>query len=477
MRSDAATPVLREPAGAGAGLALIVFLGLAALCGAMLAVGELQALYVALALVACLAVLYDFRVGAVLLVVLMPFSASSVFPHELMGYRGLNPANLLVAGTLLAFVLHGGLARPGTILPLPLVLVYLPPILLAGFIGMHNVEDIATSMFEIGGGTLTPFGYFLVWVVKPLLFVAMAMLLAGAVARSRHPERFLVPIIASVWIVCLLAIVYVLVSGAGLAELASAEARGFYLPIGLHANDLGRLFLMAFALLLFTWWETTRPGMKTALLFTLAVVLTALVLSFSRAAYLGVLLVGALFLLWTFNARKLSFGLVVVVLALTAIPQSVVQRAMLGFDTGDIDAVSAGRWGLWVALLPEALRAPPWGNGIGSIMWSTALHTDAIEPTTHPHNAYLQALLDTGFLGLTLMLAFYAFVWRGFRRLAAHPQVHRELRGFFQGASAGLLAFLLTGWAGSSLMPAREWAFLWIAIGMMYGMQARRPAG
>jgi O-antigen ligase len=164
-----------------------------------------------------------------------------------------------------------------------------------------------------------------------------------------------------------------------------------------------------------------------------------------------------------------------VVLALTAIPQSVVQRAMLGFDTGDIDAVSAGRWGLWVALLPEALRAPPWGNGIGSIMWSTALHTDAIEPTTHPHNAYLQALLDMGLIGLVLLVAYYIHVWRGMRSLGSNAWLSPTMRGFFQGGLAALACFFVSGFSGSSLRPVAEFSFLWLAIGLMYGVMARKP--
>ena len=42
--------------------------------------------------------------------------------------------------------------------------------------------------------------------------------------------------------------------------------------------------------------------------------------------------------------------------------------------------------------------------------------------------------------------------------------------------TAALLGFFVTGWAGSTLLPRYEWVFLWVAIGMMYGMLARRPA-
>jgi O-antigen ligase len=48
----------------------------------------------------------------------------------------------------------------------------------------------------------------------------------------------------------------------------------------------------------------------------------------------------------------------------------------------------------------------------------------AIDPTrvigaTHPHNAYLEALLDAGLAGLALLLAYFLHAYRGLRALGA----------------------------------------------------------
>jgi len=48
------------------------------------------------------------------------------------------------------------------------------------------------------------------------------------------------------------------------------------------------------------------------------------------------------------------------------------------------------------------------------------------------------------------------------------------LRGFYQGAAAGLAGFLVAGIAGSYLTPRPVQIFLWLAIGMMYGQRARK---
>ncbi|MGE5947030.1 MAG: hypothetical protein ACM35F_10115, partial [Betaproteobacteria bacterium] len=51
------------------------------LWGAVVAVAGLNALYLCVSLIACAFILLDFRIGVVLLILLMPISSSAVFPH------------------------------------------------------------------------------------------------------------------------------------------------------------------------------------------------------------------------------------------------------------------------------------------------------------------------------------------------------------------------------------------------------------
>lgn len=477
----AASPYLKESpiSGLGMGLALLVLVAFGAASGVMIALGELQALFVSLTLLACFAVLYDFRVGAVLLVILLPFSASSVFPHELMGIRGLNPINLLVLGTLGSFLLHGRVGYKGTVVPRPLLWLYIVPIVIGGLMGLRHVDDIFPYFYEVMAVDFnTPVSYLRDVVVKPMLIVIVAVMIAVAVAKSQKPERFLTPIVISIWVVSLLEIIFVIFSGVPLGSLAgTGAARMFFLAIGLHANDLGRLFLMAYSLMLFTWWEAKDPRFKLVLFLTLGIISLALLLTFSRGAFVGFILVNTLFLMWKFNAKTLGLAILAGVIVVSLAPGYVYRRITVGFDSGSVDDVSAGRVeGIWAPLLPTIWNSPVWGNGIASTLWSDPMVTEAMTPVTHPHNAYLEAVLDLGFLGLAALMLFYWTVWKGFRSLGSHAYLSPELRGFFQGATAGLLGFFLTGWAGSTLLPRYEWVFLWVAIGMMYGMLARRPA-
>jgi O-antigen ligase len=460
------------------GLALgVIGLGVfAALCGVGLAIGEVQALMFTLSILACFAVLADFRVGAVLLIVMLPIESSYLFPRSLLGVTGLNPLNIVLAATLVSFIARGkDLKR---FLPRPVIWLYFAPLAFAAALGTRHVDDIFPYFWEIEVIHFhDAFGYLRDVALKPALIVIAALLVGMALAQSKKVENFLVPVIASVWVMSLMLISFVATSGMSLGELASATQRSFLSAVGMHANDLGRLYAVAYALLLFTWGETKDLRLKTVLLATMGVLTLALLLTFSRGAFVGWVLVNVMFLIWKFNAKTLGLALFAGAIALFFMPGAVIRRMSLGLVGGtDVNAVSAGRVEeIWIPLIPDILRTPPWGNGLDATMWVNAVWTETMLPVTHPHNAYLQAYLDTGIIGLVLLIAFYVHVYRKFRDLGSNAYLSPTMRGFYQGAVAGLACFFITGFAGSSLRAVPEFGFLWIAIGMMYGQLARKP--
>jgi O-antigen ligase len=188
-----------------------------------------------------------------------------------------------------------------------------------------------------------------------------------------------------------------------------------------------------------------------------------------------------LFLLWRRSPKTLIlFGLLAMG-ALLLLPEAVYDRVTTGFGHGAADpvAISAGRIEyIWLPLLPEIPKSPIFGHGLGSILWSEPMRRGAgvtILAVGHPHNAYLQALLDMGIVGLILLCAYFVHVWKGFRALSVDRALDPILRGFYAGAAAGLVSLLISYFTDSSLMPVPEQVFLWLAIGMMYGQRAREP--
>ena len=459
------------------GIAGLAVLG--ALMGFGLVLGEVEAFYVIVSVIACAAVLYDFRIGAVLLILMVPIESSPLIPHSLLGITGLNPINVLLGATLVSSLLHGRSQRAGVLIPKPLLWLYVVPLLLAGLHGATHADEIAPVLLELEAVHFSDAtGYFRDIVAKPLFLVLAAVLIGAAIARSSKPERYLVPIGISIWAMCLLSLLAVARSSMSMAELSAPGARTFFSGLGMHANDLGRMYAVAYALLLFSWAESKSRPFKLACVATMGLVIASLVFTFSRGAFVGFLVVNALFLLWRFNGRTAAIGILAAVVLLLLLPGAVFDRMSMGFDTGDVNEVTAGRIdGIWLPLLPEVLSSPPWGNGLGSTIWSNAMRHGMMIEAAHPHSAYLEAILDVGVIGLCLSIAYLVHVWKGFRTLGSNAFLTPEMRGFFQGATAGLISFFITGFVGSSFQPRAEYAFLWLAIGMMYGQLARRPVG
>ena len=452
---------------AAAGL-LILFWGLA------IAVAELNAVLLFASLLACLFILLDFRVGVVLLIVLMPLSQSAVFPRQMAGVTGLNPLNVLLVATFGSYLLKAladhGLKR---FLPPKLFWLYLVPFFVAGVLGSRHVGEIPPSLYFF---EVVEFhdaaGYIRDVVIRPAFLVLFALLVGSAAMRSREPEKFIVPAMVSIWVMGLLVVAFVGISGVTLDRLSNV--RNSLSGLGLHANDLGRLYATAYALLLFTFAATQRRGLKLALAATMLLVVAALVLTFSRGAFVGFIIVNGLFILSRRDPRGFLVGAVIVTGLMFLLPGTFWDRVTAGFG-GDLNALSAGRTGeIWLPLLPELWHSPFFGNGLSSILWSDAMRGERIPLVGHPHNAYLQTLLDMGVVGLLLLLAFFGLLMRDFWRASRDKSLSPTLRGFFEGASIGLASFLIAGFAGSSLTPCAEQSFLWLAAGMLYGMRRRR---
>jgi O-antigen ligase len=463
------------------GLKLAAIAGVALLClfwGYAVVVAEWKALIIGVALVASVLILIDFRVGVILLILLMPISSSKIFPHQIFGVTGLNPVNMLLAATLGSYLLHALLDKSiGRFLHRPLLLLYIAPFVAAGVLGSRHVGDISLYFLITEHVQFSDtFGYFRDLIIKPLLIVIFALLVAAAVARMKEPEKLLGPFIVSVWIMGMMVVVYFVTSGAGLGQLARSSAREFLSPLGLHANELGRMYAIAYALLLFTWSQTKDHAIKLILLASIGVVVIALVLTFSRGGFVGFVFVSALFLISRRRIGSLLACATVGVAVLYFLPDAVYERVTTGFGLG-ANAISAGRIDrIWIPLIPDVMQSPLYGSGIGAMLWSDAVRSGRSLLVTHPHNAYLQTLLGMGIIGLSLVCAYFFHVWRGFVALSKAPDLSDGERGFYQGAAAGLIGFLMMAFADGSLTPAPEQAFLWLAIGMMYGERVRRAA-
>ena len=462
--------------------AIIVLMLLAALFGA--AVPLLGALVpIGVLLIGfCLWVLLDFRAGVAFAVVLMPLSALSFFPHELLGIRGLNPLNLILVLTMVSYVAHAGLRRwRDPLAPLRLLGWYILPIAVAAVIGMANVGLIpprfeAERLIQFNDAT----GYLRDMFFKPQFMVLLALLVALAVRHSRKPERFMYLMLASGWVFCALVGWLLLSSGISLQQLASPLARAFLGRLGMHANEMSLLLNMLYALTLFSIREQ-GAGLNRRLLFVSAIVFAFCVLmTFSRGGFLGFAFVNVVYFWKRVSVKTVVAGLLVAACIGPFVIEPVLERAMTGVELGDRAALTAGRLdGIWLPLLPYVLAEPLLPHGIFSILWSTPVRLNKMLPVAQTHSAWLGGLMDLGLVGFGFVLAFLLSVRREFLRLA-RQHASPALQGMFAGGAVLVPLWFLQGLTDDHFTPTFSQSYFWIALGILMGcggLYRNKPAG
>lgn len=470
-KAFAATRSYRRPDKASAIAGAVALALTAALFGAAVPIMGMLVPMMVLMAAFSVWVMLDFRAGVAFAVVLMPLSALTFFPHEMLGIRGLNPLNVILFLTTISYIVHAGLRRwKDPIAPMRLLTWYVLPIGIAALVGTASVglippHFLAQQLIQFND----PAGYLRDMFIKPQFLVVLALLVALAVRHSARPERFLYLMLASGWVFCGLVGWLLLTSGISLRELASPLARTFLGQLGMHANEMSLLLNMLYALTLFSIRDQ-EAGLTKNILFVSAVVFALSVLmTFSRGGFLGFILINAVYF-W----KRISVKTVIVALLLAAaigpfVLEPLVERAMTGVAGGDRGAVTAGRLdGIWLPLLPYVLSEPVLPHGIYSILWSTPVRLNRMLPVAQTHSAWLGGLMDLGLVGFGFVIAFLLFVRREFLRLA-REHVSPTLAGMFSGGALLVPLWFVQGLTDDHFTPKFSQSYFWIALGILIG--------
>jgi O-antigen ligase len=416
----------------------------------------------------CALLLWDFRIGAVALMIFIPLSSTRFMPS----FSGLNAQNLLLFGSLFSY----GLFRMGhkvnyRLVDGRLLLCYLVPFVLAGLAGSRNAHMLAQLGLKGDEAVATSRGFILYYVIKPGLLVVMAWLIAAALRESKRPERFITAYTVGAMVPAFFIALYVPLSGVSLGELVNF--RSFLSVLGLHANQFAVVLNFGIATLLFAGLATESKGQRTFLLGVAVFLVATLLLTFSRGGYVGLMIIAMAYVIYFRDGSKLLLALLVLAIGAFFIPDAVVQRITLGITHGSHQDLSSGRIeGIWLPLLPRVLDSPLWGHGLLYVGRSTLVASGEMMKVEQAHNAYLDLLLDSGLIGLVLVMTFLIRTYRDFRTLAV-TDPHPMLRGFFRGASVGMLAWLAQAFTDDRLFPNIPQMLFWMSYGVLL---ARNPA-
>jgi O-antigen ligase len=457
-----------------------IVLGLAAL--AVVAgelAGPLAAIATPFAVALLLAALRDYRVAIWLTVFALPIGPSNLIPHEMLGMSAVYIVYALLLVTVSSLLLTAAL-RPGRLIVPPwpgAFWLYAALFVSASIHGAFYVENIPDYFVVLNVVTSNSVrDYMLVTVINPSLALITAIALSIAIRSARRPAMYLIPVFASATVYALFIFYLAVSSGSSLNDLASQESRQYLSGTGMHANELGLLLNTAMSLALFSFFNVRRFGLKLVLGILAGVLGLAVLLTFSRGAWLGTLTVFGYLLFVRRNFVMFAVALLVLPIAALLMPESVTERATHEMGSNNVDALSSGRVDdIWKPILPEIYKHPLIGGGAGSILWSDAAREQNMLPVGHPHSAYLGVLLDLGLVGAVVVLLFFGHMWRHFRRVADNVR-DRMWQGFFHGAAACILLLFVQGMTDDSFLPSRTQPYMWISYGIAIGFASRLKA-
>jgi putative inorganic carbon (HCO3(-)) transporter len=251
---------------------------------------------------------------------------------------------------------------------------------------------------------------------------------------------------------------------------------------GFHPNEVAGVLLwvvpVQWALLAWLWCEK-QAATRRGIVMGLATLLTTsiLFLTQSRAALLGL---GVALLAWgAWRDRRVHVGVILLLLVALAVavwrgPQWVNDFLLSGVAP---EALGESHWDFRLEVWKTALRGihdfPLTGMGIGTFRRvARVLYPVAVVPTfdlAHAHNAFLQAALDLGLLGL---LAYLALWWQTARSAwRALRQSTGWLRALAIGFAGCLVSSLVYSCLDTIAVGARPGLLWWVMLALIVALE------
>ncbi len=190
-------------------------------------------------------------------------------------------------------------------------------------------------------------------------------------------------------------------------------------------------------------WMGRLFGLMGASLGTVALVMT-----YSRAGWVGLLMAALLFVfLW--NRKLLPILILLGLAAIPFLPDVVLNRILTIFNMNDTSTSS--RFPLYEAAARLIHQDPVTGAGLGSDAVRAAVKEGNLyhgkSPFVHSHNVYLQVWAETGLFGLLALLGTVGFAIKRAARIALGKEGSYPVRLVTIGGISALLGIMVCGFA------------------------------
>jgi O-antigen ligase len=391
-------------------------------------------------------------------------------PNSMGGIQGLNPWNMLMLVVLLAWLRRRRAEGLTFDLPLRLgVMLFLYfLVILASFsrlwLDPSGLEDYSSA-----------------YLVSEYLINCVKWVLPGALlydgCRSRTRTHMALACILMVYVLLSLQVIRWMPMASALSggDLSERSAKIILNEVGYHRVNMSMLLAGAFWAVVSTLMVFRKRLFKLAILGSAAILALGQALTAGRTGYATWGLVGLV--LCTLRWRRLLLLPPALALCVVLFMPGVAERMTAGFGGGDgpiktqadTYEITSGRSLIWPYVTKEIGKSPLIGHGRQAMIRTGLAHTlltEMDEEFPHPHNAYLEMLLDNGLVGFLCVIPFYFVILRYALRLFLDRE--DNLNAAVGGAALALLLALLIAALGSQTFYPREGAVgMWCAIGLL----------
>ena len=423
------------------------------------------------------------------LILMMAVIEHPDMPKSIFGVQGLNPWNLCFVSIALAWLASRSGEQRTWDMPRYmnfLFLVYLGVVL----VGFYRMVTDLSGMAVYDTGTL-----YSEHLVNSVKWVIPGLLLYDG-CRSR--ERFVIALYSLLGLYFLLGLQVIkwmpasaVISG---ADLSARSLKILVNEVGYHRVNLSMMLGGASWAILATLPLAERTRSRFLILCGFLIIAYAQALTAGRMGYVTWAVVGTILCMLRWR-RYLLLAPIIVLLIVILLPATV-ERMYQGFTPESRDSnpflaksfslepeegpdpytVTAGRNIAWPYIVDKIQAAPYFGygregmyrTGLAGFLWR-----EYRESFPHPHNAYLELLLDNGWVGFVLVIPFYLVI------LSHAMSLFRDSRDpifvVIGGVTSALVLALLIASVGSQTFYPREGSVgMWCAIGLMLRVHVER---
>ncbi len=235
-----------------------------------------------------------------------------------------------------------------------------------------------------------------------------------------------------------------------------------------NPNTYAQLLVLMIGVALGLLFASRTPLGRLASLAALGSGLVAIIMTYSRASWVGLAVALCLFVVFAVPGL-IPAAVCLVLVMLPFLPSSIFTRFLTIFNP--TDASTSSRFPIYSAGVRVWMTSPVTGTGLGSEVSAALAHNSDwyLLPYKFPHyhNIYIQLAVETGLLGLLGYAIGFLRSGRDSLRAVLAPSSDRGLRCLIVGCFSGMAGLMVSGIADFFWQYPRVMTVFWLVFGMM----------